>query len=436
MADNRFRQSNDDFEDFFSNSSSGDQYEDIYSNSADQYKYEDISSFSDDTEEKSSPKAYEDYFNDDFTVKYNSAVQNRRRQEFSYDDVSEVYENISSENEPKKEKKKKKRHPIRNTFIILLCLVLVGVSCVGFYGYQTVERILSSFNTDEPLEENQYIDSSELYSDPNQTNILLIGIDARNADEDSRSDTMMLVTIDNTNGQIKLTSFLRDSYVEIAGKNWNEKLNAAYFRGGVQMLVDTLELNFKVDIPYYMLVNFEIFTTIVDELGGINVDVTQRESDYVATSKKPNIPVEIPAGEDILLNGEQALWYARIRKLDSDFMRTQRQRKVITAMVDKALTKDLGELISLAETVAPLVKTNLTSDEILDLGMGALKDQAFAYDIVQHQVPEDGTWSSRNISNVGSSLVMDMDKNIELLHSFLSEKQEVEKDEDTSKSAE
>lgn len=436
MADNRFRQSNDDFEDFFSNSSSGDQYEDIYSNSADQYKYEDISSFSDDTEEKSSPKAYEDYFNDDFTVKYNSAVQNRRRQEFSYDDVSEVYENISSENEPKKEKKKKKRHPIRNTFIILLCLVLVGVSCVGFYGYQTVERILSSFNTDEPLEENQYIDSSELYSDPNQTNILLIGIDARNADEDSRSDTMMLVTIDNTNGQIKLTSFLRDSYVEIAGKNWNEKLNAAYFRGGVQMLVDTLELNFKVDIPYYMLVNFEIFTTIVDELGGINVDVTQRESDYVATSKKPNIPVEIPAGEDVLLNGEQALWYARIRKLDSDFMRTQRQRKVITAMVDKALTKDLGELISLAETVAPLVKTNLTSDEILDLGMGALKDQAFAYDIVQHQVPEDGTWSSRNISNVGSSLVMDMDKNIELLHSFLSEKQEVEEEEDTSKSAE
>ena len=434
MADNRFKNLNDDFEDIFSNSSQDDQYEDIYSNSADQYKYEDISSFSDSTEKKPSPKAYEDYFNDDFTVKYNSAVQNRRRQEISYDDVSEVYENISSENEPKK--KKKKRHPVRNTFIILLCLVLVGVSCVSFYGYQTVEKILSSFNTDEPLVENQYINSSELYSDPNQTNILLIGIDARNADDDSRSDTMMLVTIDNTNGQIKLTSFLRDSYVEIAGKNWNEKLNAAYFRGGVQMLVDTLELNFKVDIPYYMLVNFEIFTTIVDELGGITVDVTERESEYVKTSKKPNIPVEIPAGEDVLLNGEQALWYARIRKLDSDFMRTKRQRKVITAMVEKALQTELGELVTLAETVAPLVKTNLTSDEILDLGMGALKDKAFAYDIVQHQVPADGTWSSRNISNVGSSLVMDMDENIELLHSFLSEKQEVEKKEEPSKSAE
>lgn len=434
MADNRFTNSDRDFEDIFSNSSSDNQFEDIYSNSADQHKYEDISSFSDNNDVKSSHKSYEDYFNDDFTVKYNSAVQNRRRQEISYEDVSQVFESISSENEPRK--RKKKRHPVRNTFIILLCLVIAGVSCLGFYGYQTVDKILSSFNTDEPLQENQYIDSSELYSDPNQTNILLIGIDARKADDDSRSDTMMLLTIDNTNGQIKLTSFLRDSYVEIAGKNWNEKLNAAYFRGGVQMLVDTLELNFKVDIPYYMLVNFEIFTTIVDELGGITVDVTERESEYVKTSKKPNIPVEIPAGEDVLLNGEQALWYARIRKLDSDFMRTKRQRKVITAMVEKALQTEIGDLITLAETVAPLVKTNLTSDQIFDLGLGALKDKAYSYDIVQHQVPADGTWSSRNISNVGSSLVMDMDENIELLHSFLSEKQEVEKKEEPSKTTE
>ncbi len=434
MADNLFGNSNKDFEDIFSNSSSADQYEDVYSNSADQNKYEDISSNS---SGNSAPKSYDDYFQEDFTVKYNSAVQNRRRQEYSYDDVNEVYETISSANdEPKR--KKKKRHPIRNTIIVLLCLIIVGVSCVGFYGYQTVEKLLSSFNTDEPLKENAYISQSELYSDPNQTNILLIGIDARKNDDDadSRSDTMMLVTIDNINGQIKLTSFLRDSFVHIAGKNWSEKLNAAYFRGGVQMLSDTLEYNFKVDIQYYMLVNFEIFTTIVDKLGGINVDVTQRESDYVATSKKPNIPVEIPAGEGVLLNGEQALWYARIRKLDSDFMRTKRQRKVISAMVDKALTKDFSELLALAEAVIPLVKTNLTSDQFMDLGLGALKNKAYSYDIVSHQVPADGTWSSRNITNVGSSLVMDIDENVELLHSFLKEKQEVERKEQSTAKAE
>ena len=110
------------------------------------------------------------------------------------------------------------------------------------------------------------------------------------------------------------------------------------------MLSDTLELNFKVDIQYYALVDFEIFITIVDELGGINVDVTEKESYYTYHSGDVKVPVRIEAGEDVLLNGEQALWYSRIRYLDSDFQRTQRQRKVITAIVDKASTKSPKEL--------------------------------------------------------------------------------------------
>ncbi len=408
MADNLFNSSNDDFEDIYSNSSKEDEFEDIYSNSNEYPNYE---------------SQTEQPFSEDFSVKYNSAIQNRRRQEIEYGDINDVYGDIASENE---KPKKKKKHPIRNTFIVLFCLILIGVSCVGFYGYQTVDKLLSSFNTDEPLEENKYISSSELYSDADQVNVLLIGVDAREGETVSRSDTMMLVTLDTKNGQIKLTSFLRDSYVEIAGRGKKEKLNAAYFRGGIQMLVDTLELNFKIDIPYYVLVDFEIFTTIVDELGGINVDVTEKESHYTYNSGKIEVPVRIEAGEDVLLNGEEALWYSRIRYLDSDFMRTQRQRKVITAIVEKALTKSVPELISLAEAVIPLVKTNLTSDEIMNIGFDALKNQAYSYPIIQHQIPADGTWTSRNISGVGSSLVMDFDKNIQMLKEFLSEKQTVE----------
>ena len=102
---------------------------------------------------------------------------------------------------------------------MFLCLIIVTISCVGFYGYNTVDKLLSSFNTDEPLEENLYISSDELYSDADQINILLVGVDAREGDTASRSDTMMLVTLDNKNGQIKLTSFLRDSYVDVAGRN-------------------------------------------------------------------------------------------------------------------------------------------------------------------------------------------------------------------------
>lgn len=409
MADNLFNSSNDDFEDIYSNSSKEDEFEDIYSNS---------------NEDPDCKNYTEQPFSEDFSVKYNSAVQNRRRQEIEYGDINDVYGDIASDNE--KPKKNKKKHPIRNTFIVLLCLILIGVSCVGFYGYQTADKLLSSFNTEEPLEENKYISSSELFSDSDLVNVLLIGVDAREGETVSRSDTMMLVTLDTKNGQIKLTSFLRDSYVEIAGRNKKEKLNAAYFRGGIQMLVDTLELNFKIEIPYYVLVDFEIFTTLVDELGGINVDVTEKESHYTYNSGKIEVPVRIEAGEDVLLNGEEALWYSRIRYLDSDFMRTQRQRKVITAIVEKALTKSIPELISLAEVVIPLVKTNLTSDEIMSIGLNALKNQAYSYPIIQHQIPADGTWTSRNISGVGSSLVMDFDKNIQILKDFLSEKQVVE----------
>lgn len=420
MADNRFN--NNDFEDIYSNTSKNDEFEDIFSNSSDENSYEDVSSFSGKPSKKTTPE-YDDYSEGDFTVKYNSAVQNRRRQEIQYDDISDVYGDISSDSD--KRKKKKKRHPIRNTFLVLLCLVIVAVSCVGFYGYNTVDKLLSSFNTDEPLEENLYISSDELYSDAEQINILLVGIDAREGDTDSRSDTMMLVTLDNKNGQIKLTSFLRDSYVEIAGRDRWSKLNSAYFRGGIQMLVDTLELNFGVEIPYYALVDFEIFTTIVDELGGINVDVSEKESYYTYHSGKVGVPVRIEAGEDVLLNGEQALWYSRIRYLDSDFMRTKRQRKVISAIVDKALTKEIPELLDLAEAVIPLVKTNLDSDKILEIGIDAVMDQAWSYPIVQHQIPAEKTWSSKTISGVGSSLVMDMEENRQLFQSFLSEKQEV-----------
>ena len=423
MADNRFK--NDEFEDIFSNSSNTDEYEDIYSSSDAESEYEDISSFASAQDEYE-----EDYVSDDFTVKYNSAVQNRRRQEIQYDDISDVFSGMAPE---EKKKKKTKSHPVRNTFLVFLCIVLVLVSCVGFYGYNTVNKLLSSFDSTEQIADNEYISESLLYSDDEQVNILLVGVDAREGETESRSDTMMLVTLDNKNGEIKLTSFLRDSYVEIAGRKKKEKLNAAYMRGGIQTLIDTLELNFKVSIPYYAVVDFEIFTTIVDELGGINVDVTEKESYYTYHSGKVGVPVRIEAGEDVLLNGEQALWYSRIRYLDSDFMRTQRQRKVITAIVEKTLQQDIPTIIGLAETIIPLVKTNLSSDEIMSIGVKALLKQAYSYPIVQQQIPADNTWSSKSISGVGSCLVMDFEDNIKIMQSFLSEKQVEEVETSTEK---
>lgn len=420
MSDNRFS-GNDDFEDIFSNSSKNDDFENVYSNFAENNGFEDFSSFSSEKEaENSAP--FSPIQNNDFSVKYNSPpVQNRRRQEIRYGDVSKVYETLIPENQ-NPESKKKKRHPIRNTILVLLALIIALSACAGVYGYSEMQKLLDSFDRSEPLKKNKYISDSELYSDSEQINILLIGTDAREGETVSRSDTMMLVTIDNKNKQIKLTSFLRDSYVQIAGGK-KEKLNAAYFRGGVQGLVDTLELNFKVKIPYYALVDFSVFTEIVDAIGGISVDVTEAESYYTYHSGKIGVPVRIEAGDSVLLNGEEALWYSRIRYLDSDFMRTKRQRKVITAIADKAKQQSIPDLIKLAETVCPLIKTNMKSDEMMNYGLHAVLDKAYDYKIVQQQVPADGTWTNKTISGVGDCLVMDIPENTKIIEAFLKTEQ-------------
>lgn len=436
MPDNRFKNNDDEFERIFNNKPRNDEYEDIYSHSPDFSSDNGSAYYENRNEYYSQNNNYQNsdpniHSNTNYQVNYNSSFQNRRRQEIYYDDVSQVYGDLSADESPKK-KKKKKHHPIRNTFIVLLCLVLVTVSCVGFYGYQKVDNLLSLFDTDEPLEENNYIEQSLLYSDKEQINILLVGVDAREGETASRSDTMMLVTLDNKNGQIKLTSFLRDSYVEIAGRKNRSKLNSAFFYGGIQTLADTLELNFKVDIQYYMMVDFEIFTTVVDEIGGINVAVTEKESRHSKKEKNDGKLIVIESGDNVLLNGEQALWYSRMRHLDSDFMRTQRQRKVITAIIQKALTLEITELYSLAEKIIPLIKTNMTSDNILKIGIDAIINKAYSYSTVQQQIPAPGTWSDKNISGVGASLVMDMKKNVTILHDFLSEKQEAEESTSTN----
>lgn len=425
MADNRFNDSKDEFEDIFSNSSDNDGYEDIYSDSSSSDEFEKmISSFEGDIEKDTKDTSQQNY-----SVKYNSAVQNRRRQEIQYDNIESVYGDLSSDDN---DKKKKKKHPVRNTIIAILCITIVTLSCLGIFGYKKIDKLLSSFDTEEQLSENMYVDAADLTQYPDQINILLVGVDAREGETRSRSDTMLLLTLDTANKEIKLTSFLRDSYVEIAGRDSKSKLNAAYFYGGIQTLSDTLEMNFKVDIQYYAIVDFEIFITIVDELGGINVDVTEKESYYTYHSGDVGVPVRIEAGEDVLLNGEQALWYSRIRYLDSDFHRTKRQRKVITAIVEKIATKSPRELYALAETVVPLIKTNMSSDQIMGLGLAALKNQIYSYPIVQHQVPANGTWRDESIPGVGASLVMDLEENQKLLHSFLSEKQSVEETETTT----
>lgn len=408
---------NDDFEDFYSKTPSKPKFQVTIEDDG----FQEISSFSDN-------------YGENPQIKYNSSADNRRRQEYSFDDAEEVYGNMIPEDPKKSKKKKRKRHPVLAVISVLLVIVIAVTGSVGYYAYSTVKKLVDSITVDEPLKNNAYISESELYKNSEQINILLVGTDAREADVNSRSDTMILLTLDYKNSQIKLTSFLRDSYVQIARESLRkEKLNAAFYHGGIQMLVDTLELNFKVEIPYYAIVDFEIFENIIDKLGGIDVEITKSEAKYInsrdhmTSDIKNNFPKEISEGNNHFTGG-QALWYSRIRYLDSDFMRTQRQRKVIQAIISKASSQGPKELLALAQEIMPLVRTNIPSEDTLQFGINAIRDKAYTFPIVQHSIPADKTWSNKTISGVGACLVLNFDKNIDLLHSFLKDRQLTEEE--------
>lgn len=446
--------SDDDFEDIFSSAPS-DSFEDIYSDSEADDAFEDVFSGRDEGED-TLPQTDDPYagffvdFPEDLQprteaprARVNTAPE-KKPYTYNYNDQrtartrarngDEIYSGADIDERRVQKPKKKKRIGLK-IFAVILVLILLFVGGTGLYGYSSVKKMLGSIDY-APLQKNAYINESELLHAEYLKNILLIGVDAREGEnaEKTRSDTMMLVTIDTRNNQIKLTSFLRDMYVDIPGYR-EDKLNAAQSHGGTQLLVDTLEYNFKIRIDNYMLVSFEMFTTIIDKLGGVDVEITEKEAKYINSKDHMSredgfaFPDTLSGGMQHF-TGAQALWYSRIRYLDSDFMRTARQRKVISALVKKATQQSPSTLLEMAQDIMPMIRTDLTEDEMMDLGLHALS--YLKYDIVQHQVPADGAYKSA--SRRGQSVLLpDMDKNCAALKSFVFEKAVTEEASETKK---
>lgn len=301
---------------------------------------------------------------------------------------------------PQKPKKKGKFGKIIIS-LILIAAILFGASFVYIYSLADKTNYVKS-------QSNQYIASSELMSDKKTKNILLLGVDDDKNTGVSRSDTMMLVSIDTKNKTLKLTSFLRDTYVTIPGKNKKAKLNAACTYGGAQLVMDTIEYNFHIDIENYLLVNFEMFEKIVDDLGGITVEVTPKEAAYINKTTHIN---NLKSGK-VKLNGDVALIYSRIRKLDSDLYRTQRQRKVISAIVAKAKSTNVLTLSKMASNIMPLITTDIPAFNLTLFAYGSVK--YMNYKIDQLQIPASGTYTERSYN-----MLPDFDKNISLMKSFI-----------------
>lgn len=443
--------SDGDFEDIFSSSPEGDGFEDICSDSGEADRFEDV--FSGREAEESAPQTDDPYagFFTDFPedlqpredlprARVNTAPE-KKPYSYNYNDREtprtrarngdEIYSGADADGASPRRTPKKKKHIGLRIFAVLLVLLLLFVGGAGLYGYASVKKVIGKVDY-APLKANAYIADSELLHADYLKNILLIGVDAREGEdaEKTRSDTMMLVTIDTRNNQIKLTSFLRDMYLEIPGYR-EDKLNAAQSRGGTQLLVDTLEYNFKIRIDNYMFVSFEMFTTIIDKLGGVDVEITEKEAKYINSKDHMSrddgfaFPEPLSGGMQHF-TGAQALWYSRIRYLDSDFMRTARQRKVISALVRKATQQSPAELFELVGEVMPLVRTDLTEDEIMNLGLHALS--YLQYDIVQQQIPAQDAYKS-GTRRSQSVLLPDMEKNRSVLKTFVFEKAAAEETE-------
>lgn len=216
-------------------------------------------------------------------------------------------------------------------------------------------------------------------------NILLIGLDA----SESNADAIIIASLNKKTEKICLTSVFRDSYTYIDTPSGDRyaKINACYANGGADKLIETIQNNFKIKIDYYVSVNFDSFSSIVDALGGITLDVQE----YEAAAVRSEIRGSCPSGEGVVLNGEQALAFCRIRKCDADadVSRTRRQRQFLNALIDEAKNISISQISPLLNSVIKYVKTDCSVSDIISLGTQALTNKWYNYEIVSAAVPSE-----------------------------------------------
>lgn len=271
--------------------------------------------------------------------------------------MSKDVEKLTGENQMKAEQKGK--HRVLKVIVVVLLILLLTVAVVfGLIAWYVKDK-LSKIQTMEVNKDEIEITEGVEEELEEYRNIALLGIDSRqdSYSTGNRSDCIIIASINNKTKEIRLVSVYRDSYLEITGRSL-DKVTHAYSYGGPTLTLSTLNTNLDLDITEFVTVNFEAVKEIVDDLGGIEMTVTDEEA--------TQIPVINSAGT-YNLNGEQALAYARIRKIDSDYKRTERMRNVISSALEKVKTKSITELNSLADKILPRIYTNIESKEILSL---------------------------------------------------------------------
>ncbi len=289
---------------------------------------------------------------------------------------------------------------------LAVCVGLMGVG-FGVFSYMVGGLNRSDIN-EENLSANEGLEGI--------VNIALYGVDSEAGQFSGRSDAIMIASVNGNTGQIKLISIARDTYVSVPG-HYNTKINHAYSYGGPELAIQTLNENFGLDITDYVTVNFDSLADIIDEMGGVTIDVTEEE--------RYQINVYLRRGQALAetgminLNGPQAVSYSRIRKIDSDTMRASRQREVLAALFDKALEINPLSYPSYVRKFSPMVETSLSNDEILKIASVGLKGSALSLE--QAAFPNDYIQSGGQTINGGWYYVYDLDQATDMLHQYIYE---------------
>ena len=330
-------------------------------------------------------------------------------------------ENIQKRRQEKKKKLRRKRRIFWSMVIILLVIsAFVGNQAAALRW--RLENSLELINKDEST--NLAAINTDLLSPVNTVkdddiiNILLIGADKRESwKEAGRSDSCMIATIDMKHKKLKLTSLMRDMYVNIPD-NGMHKFNAAYSYGGVELLYRTIVANFGITVQGYVLVDFAAFRNVIDTIGGVDINLTEAEHSYLMKAYHRTSVLKLKQGHN-KMNGTQALAYCRIRQDNKgDFGRTERQRYVISQILDSMKSQPLSKWYETAESVLPEMTTDMDTEQLMDymkcvVLMGTTE-------INQLRIPIDGSYSNGK-ANGQDILEVDLDANIKAFNDFVYE---------------
>ena len=306
-------------------------------------------------------------------------------------------------------RKNKKRKPFMRVFMVsIFIFILLGFGVI--YGLSILNKVDS---VDIIKDDTNLGINDGAIEIKDVVNIALFGLDEEENENGSRADSIMIATLDRVHKKIKLTSIMRDTYVEIEGHN-KDKINHSYAFGGPELSIKTINQNFHMNIREFITVDFFGLEKIIDTLNGLQVDVKKNEILYVNRGVRDTNKIyggkvaEITESGFQTLNGRQAVAYSRIRMTgDGDFERTERQRLVLEQVIHKGLNSGITKYPALLNTTLPFITTSLSKKEILSLG-------TFVFTRCRHVIDDvKRKWYDQNVVPIPEDNYREVDMEIE-----------------------